>query len=271
MGRIGRGWQLTKLSFGVIRKDKELLLFPVISGIVMILIAASFIVPMFLAGGLSSGSLNALFYVFWIAFYFVAFFISTFFNVALMGCAMLRLEGGNSTLGYGLRFAAERVVYIVEWALIAATVGMILRALEQRLGFIGKIIVGLIGLAWAIATYFVVPVLAFEKLTPFKAMRRSASILKASWGEALISNLGIGLIFFGLALLGILIIAFAFVAGGITGLIIGFVVAVIYWIFLAVLAQTVQGVLVTALYRYATTGKTSMEFPNQVLANPWTL
>jgi len=271
MGKISRGWQLTKLSFGVIRKDKEMLLFPLISGGIMLLIAASFLIPMFLSGSFSASSIDIVFYIFWAVFYFVSFFISIFFSVALMGCAMKRLEGGDPTFAYGIRFAAERTVYILEWALVAATIGLILRTLQERAGLIGKIVIGLIGLAWSIASYFAVPVIAFEKQTPFKALRRSASILKASWGEALISNLGIGLIFFGLAMLGIAFIVIAALIGGIMGIIVGFIIAVVYWIFIAVLAQAVQGVLTTALYRFATTGKTSMDFPSEVLTNPWNI
>jgi len=276
MGRISRGWQLTKLSFGVIRKDKEILLFPVISGLMLIAIAASFFIPWFLVTDFSGGTsaIDIVFYVFWALYYFIAFTISIFFNVAMMGCAMMRLEGGDPTFSYGLRFAAGRIKYIVEWALVAATVGLILRALEQRAGFIGKIVIGFIGLAWSIATYFVLPVIAFEKLTPWKAMKRSASVLKSSWGEALFSNLGIGLIFFLLALVGFVVMFLGIYLIVVTGslyAIILCVVAVLYWVFLAILSSAVSAVLMTALYRFATTGKTSMEFPSSVLQNPWNI
>jgi len=276
MGKISRGWQLTKLSFGVIRKDKEILLFPVISGLVLIAIAASFFTPWFFTTDFSGGtsSIGLVFYIFWAIFYFVSFTISTFFTVAMMGCAMMRLEGGDPTFSYGMKFAAERFKYIVEWALVAATVGLILRAIEQRSGFIGRIIIGIVGIAWSIATYFVLPVLAFEKLTPFKAMKRSASVLKSSWGEALFSNLGIGLIFFLLALVGVFVMFLGIYIIVVTEslyAIILCVIAVLYWIFLAILASAVHAVLMTALYRFATTGKTSMEFPTQILQNPWNI
>jgi len=276
MGKISRGWQLTKLSFGVIRKDKEILLFPVISGLVLIAIAASFFIPWFFMTDFSGGtsSIGITFYIFWAIFYFISFTISTFFTVAMMGCAMMRLEGGDPTFSYGMRFAADRFKYIVEWAIVAATVGLILRAIEQRSGFIGKIIIGIIGIAWSIATYFVLPVLAFEKLTPFKAMKRSASVLKSSWGEALFSNLGIGLIFFLLALVGVAVMLLGIYLIVVTEslyAIILCVIAVLYWIFLAILASAAHAVLMTALYRFATTGKTSMEFPTQVLQNPWNI
>ena len=247
-----------------------------ISGLILIAIAASFFIPWFLTTDFSGGSANIslVFYIFWAIFYFISFTISTFFTVAMMGCAMMRLEGGDPTFSYGMRFAADRIKYIVEWALVAATVGLILRAIEQRSGLIGKIIIGIIGIAWTIATYFVLPVLAFEKLTPFKAMKRSASVLKASWGEALFSNLGIGLIFFLLALVGVVVMFLGIYLIVATSVLVGIVlcvIAVLYWIFLAILSSAVSAVLMTALYRFATTGKTSMEFPAPVLQNPWSI
>jgi len=259
------------MSFGVIRKDKELLLFPVISGAILIAIAASFIIPVIFLTPIGPDTIGLAFVVFWAVFYFISFFLTTFFNVAIIGCALLRMDGGDPTLSYGFKYAAERVKVIVLWALVAATVGLILRAIERNVGFIGKIVIGIVGLAWTIATYFVVPVIAAEKLTPFKAMKRSASILKSTWGEALVSNLGIGLIFFLLFLVGLVALIAGFVIGGITGGLITLVLVVIYWVFLAVLANTVQAVLMAALYRYATTGKTAEGFPSQALSNPWTL
>lgn len=272
MGKLSRGLQLIKLSFNVIRKDKEILLFQVISGIAIIAIALSFIVPSAFFGAFSSpDSLSIALVIFWLTFYFIAFFITIFFNVAIVGCALMRLDGGDPTFGYGIRYALDRVKYIFLWPLVAATIGLILRAISERSGLFGRIVIGIIGLAWSIATYFVIPVIAAEKLTPFPALRRSVSILKNSWGEALVSNLGIGLIFFLLALAGFLIIIPAFMIGGLIGGIIGIVIAVIYWVFLAVLQSAVSGVLMAALYRFATTGKTSEDFPTSVLSNPWVL
>lgn len=272
MGRFSRGLQLIKLSFGVIRKDKEILLFPVMSGIAIIAIALSFFVPFVFFGAFSSpGGLDIAFVIFWVAFYFVALFITIFFNVAIVGCAFMRLEGGDPTFSYGIKYALERIRYIFLWTLVTATVGLILRAISERSGLIGRIVIGFIGLAWAVASYFVIPVIAAEKLTPFRALKRSVSILKSSWGEALVSNLGIGLIFFLLALAGLLIIIPAFLIGGIIGGLVGIVIAVFYWVFLAVLQSAVSGVLMAALYRFATTGKTSEDFPAHVLSNPWVL
>lgn len=239
------------------------------SGIALILMAAAFFGSYFVAFGMQ-GNVYLL-VAFFLAFYFLAAFVVVFFNVALVSCAMLRLDGGDPTFSYGIRMASARLKYIAEWALLSATVGLILQAISSRSGIIGKLIIGLVGLAWSVATYFVVPIIAFEQLGPIQAIKRSASVLKGTWGEALISNLGIGLIFFALALIGLIPLVIGIVIGGSVAIILGVVVAVVYWLCIAVLASAASGVLLTALYRYGTTGKLSEYYSEQVLKNPWNM
>ena len=270
MGKLSRGWALTKLSFNVIGKDKEILLFPVISGIALIMMAASFFGVYFFAFGLENIDAYS-FVAFFLVFYFLSSFVIVFFNVALVSCAMPRLNGGDPTFSYGIKMAAGRLKYIIEWALLSATVGLILQAISSKSGTIGKIVVGLIGFAWSVATYFVVPIIVFEQVGPFKAIKRSAAVLKNSWGEAIVSNLGIGVIFFLLALVGLIPLIAGFVISGSLAIILGIVIAVLYWLCLAVLASAVSGVLLTALYRYGTTGKISEYYSEQVMKNPWKL
>lgn len=117
MGRLSRGWQLTKLNFNVIGKDKEILLFPIVSGIALIIMAASFFGVYFFAFGLENLN-NYVLAVFFIAFYFISAFIVVFFNVALVSCAMLRLNGGDPTFTYGIKMASARLKYILEWSLL---------------------------------------------------------------------------------------------------------------------------------------------------------
>ena len=273
MGRISRGWEMTKTSLRVIKKDKELLLFPLLSGIFSAIIIAGFVMAMFTTGALTEfdeGAVPYLAIVLGVVAYAAMYFIVIFFNAALIGCAMIRLEDGVPHLKDGFRIATENIGRIFAWALFAATVGLILRAIQERVGFLGKIIVGLVGIAWALATFFVVPVLIFEKIGPLKAMKRSAGIFRNVWGETIVGGLGLGLVFFLAGLLGIPIILIgALIAGG-TGAIAGLIIAVIYWISLAIVASAANGVLVAALYRYATTGKISRQFASEsLLANPW--
>ena len=274
MGRIGRGWQLAKMSLRVIRKDKELLLFPLISGLITIVILASFFIGAVITvgfDGIFGGSSQWVLWLFLVLFYFVSFFIAIFFNAAIIGCAMIRLNGGNPNLSDGFRIARENLRQIILWAIFAATVAMVIRAIQQRVGFLGKLLLGGLGVAFTIATYFVVPVFIYEKLGPWKALKRSVAILKGTWGEALVGNLGLGVIFFLLGLLGILPIIGGAVIGGIWGLVAGAVIAIVYWLILGLVASAAQSVLVAALYRYATTGKTSEEFAELSFQNPWTV
>lgn len=263
MGRIGTGWKLTKTSLGVLRQDKELLVFPLLSGLILILILGSFIGGIFLGVGFEAavgGTWTWLFAVLMIVFYIVAFFVGLFFNAAIIGAATIRLEGGNPTLADGLRIARQNVKRIFLWALFAATVAMILRAIQERLGFLGKIIIGLVGVAWSLATYFVVPVLIYERLGPWAAVKRSAHIFKSTWGETIVGGFTMGAIFVLFGLVGILAPILGFLLGGMIGLLVGAIVLIVYWIILGLVASAASSILVAALYRYATTGKVSEEF-----------
>jgi hypothetical protein len=275
VGRIGRGWAMTKMSLRVIRKDKEILIFPVLSGLMTILILASFVGGMFLTGGLSgadSESVKWVFYVFFAVFYFVSFFITIFFNACMIGCATIRMNGGDPTVRDGFRIAGQNIGRILAWALFAATVGLIIRAIQKRVGFIGRLIMGAIGVVWTIVTYFVVPVLIYEQLGPWGAVKRSASILKKTWGEALVGNLGMGMIFGLLAIPGLLLIflgAYGVIAWGLAVGMSLFVIAIVYLIALAVVSTAAEAVLVAALYRFATTGNVSEEFQQFSFQQPF--
>ncbi len=263
MGRIRLGWQLTKTSLRVLRKDKELLVFPLISGLVLILLLAGFIGGMFVALGFDAmfgGASTWLFVGLMVVYYILAFFVSFFFNAAVIGAATIRLNGGNPTLADGLRIARENAGRIFLWAVFAGTVAMILRAIQERLGFLGRIVVGLVGIAWSLATYFVVPVLIYEKLGPWAAVKRSAHLFKATWGETLVGGFSMGAIFVLLGLAGILVPMLGWVVGSVVGLVVGIVIMVVYWIALGLVASAASSILTAALYRYATTGKVAEDF-----------
>src|SRR5450755_2826959 len=196
--RFQRSWDLVNACMGILQEDKSLLLFPLMSGIAMLVILVSFAVPVYPlvhAISRSEHSLNALSYVGLFVFYWVQFTIVTFFNAALVEVAMDRLDGREATTGEGLRRAWERLPIILAYAAIGATVGTLLRIIGQRVGIIGKIVVGLVGFAWAVATSLAVPVLAAEDVGPLEAIQRSVELVKKAWGEDLIGNAGIGVAF----------------------------------------------------------------------------
>lgn len=272
MGKIRRGWQLAKMSLSVVRKDKEILLFPLLSGIITLVILGSFFFGMigfYGLTGITDDANSAVFYVFFAVFYFVSFFVAVFFNACVVGSATIRMNGGNPTFSDGIKAATGSLKQILLWALFAATVGLILRAIQQRVGILGKVIVGLLGMGFAVASYFVVPVLVYEKLGPWSALKRSVSILKGTWGEAIVGNFGLGAVFVLFGLLGFIPIVVGILIGSFWPIIAGVVVAVVYWLILGLIASAATSVLLAALYRYAMTGKTSEEFGDMSFTNPW--
>ncbi|MFO7692129.1 MAG: DUF6159 family protein, partial [Vicinamibacterales bacterium] len=198
--KLSTSWELVKASAAVLSADKELLLFPVISTVLSILVVVTFAVPAVLAGVFASGvadgaGLPAAGYAGVLLFYVVQYFVIFFCNTALVGAALIRLRGGDPTVADGFRIAASRIQPILGYALIAATVGMVLRAISERSGLLGRLVVGLLGFAWNLATFLVVPVLVVEDVGPIEAIQRSASYLKRTWGEQIVGNLGMGLVF----------------------------------------------------------------------------
>ncbi|MCX7563371.1 DUF6159 family protein [Xanthomonadaceae bacterium XH05] len=258
--RFSRSWSLIKASAGVLSKDKELLVFPLLSAICTLIVAAAFVLPAFGLGaldGLSDGGegLPLLAYVLAFAFYLVQYFVIFFFNSALVGAAMIRLDGGDPTLRDGLRIASGKLLPILGYAAIAATVGMILRAIQERAGFIGKIVSGLLGVAWTVASFLVVPVLVARNVGPLDAVKESALLLKKTWGENLIGQGGVGLVF-GFIFVGLVLAGGAAIVGAAmtgSGVLIGLVVAIV--IIVLMLAGLIQaalsGIYSAALYRYA--------------------
>ncbi len=263
MGRLSTGWNLTKVSLRVLRQDKELLLFPLISGLSLMLILGAFVGAIFFSvgfEGMFEGSSAWVSGALFILYYIVSFFIGLFFNAAVIGAAMIRLNGGDPTLSDGLRIARENVGRIFLWAVFAATVAMIIRAIQERVGILGKVIMGFVGIAWSLATFFVVPVLIYEKLGPWAAVKRSASIFRKTWGETFTGQFTMGGIFVLAGLLGILAIVLGAALGGILGFIVGVIIAIVYWVILGIVASAASSILVAALYRFATTGKVAEEF-----------
>ena len=265
--RLSVGWQLTKVSLGILRKEKGLIVLPFLS-----LLATGITWLVFLLGlfrvlpNPTNPFGNVLFYVGLALAYFITAFVSTYFNAAVMGAAMIRLNGGDPTISDGLRVANQNLRRIAGWALLSATVGLVLRAISERFGWVGRIIAGAVGIAWNIVTYLVVPVLIFEKLGPWAAVKRSGALLRQTWGEAAGGYLSLGAIFVLLALPGLLLPLGGAVLGGVAGLIVGFAVAAIYWLILGLLGAAAQSILLTALYRYATTGQLGFGFPEHLLA-----
>jgi hypothetical protein len=268
--RLSRSWDLVKASATVLRQDKHLLVFPFISGLASLAVILCFALPIF---GLKAydhlDGNEAMMYSTGFLFYVVQYFVMFYFNVALVGATMIRMDGGAPTIGDGLRLANSRFGAILGYAIIAATVGMILRAIQERVGFLGRIIVGLLGVGWTIATFLVVPVLAARDQGPIDSIKDSAAMLKQTWGENVIGQAGIGLVFgllfFGMVIVGAGLVALAAQSGSM--LLIGAAVVLVALAFLLMflVQSALAGVYSAALFRYADKGSASAGFDNGAL------
>ena len=255
--RFSRSWELVKASASVLRSDKELLVFPVLSGIAAMIVVATFLVPAF-AMRLFDGEAGIGTAVIGFLFYLCQYFVIFFFNAALVAAAMIRLEGGDPTVADGLRAARERIVPILGYAAIAATVGMLLQALRNRdNNFIVRMVGSLLGVAWTMASFLVVPVLVQQNVGPIDAIKRSVELLKRTWGENAIGNVGIGMfVLVAVGLVAVVMAAQVSVALAVT-LAVFLVLAALT---LGIVQSALAGIYSAALYRYATVGEAPAGF-----------
>jgi hypothetical protein len=271
LNRFANSWKLFKSAVAVLAADRELLIFPILSTVGIFIVSLTFALPMFLSSFFDSifsreGGIAGL--VVGFAFYLVQYLVIFYSNTALVGAAMIRLEGGDPTIKDGFRIANSRLGTIFGYALIAATVGVLLKALSRRKGAY-RVIGSVAGTAWNIATYLVVPVLAVEGVNPLEAIKRSVSLLKKTWGEQLIGNFGLGTIFglatFILLLLGVPAIYLSFNAQYIVlGIILIFVLLLLL-AFLGLAHGCLNGIYTAAVYQFASSGKCSTFFDDSMV------
>lgn len=196
--KLSNGWTLSMNSLKVLKANKQLIIFPILSGVSMILIIGSFVVGMMASADWDIGYLHdqgkVFNYIAGFLFYVVNYFIVAFFNIALIDCTRDYFNGQVPSVSKGLRFSMSRLGVIFTWSLFAATIGFALKLLQENVGWLGKIITGIIGIVWSIATFFVVPIIAYENLNPVQAVKRSTDLMKEKWGESLGSTFSFGLL-----------------------------------------------------------------------------
>ena len=198
LDRLSAGWQIALNSFKVLRANKQLIIFPILSGLSLLLVFASFFLALL---GMSDWKLanidapgEALSYLVLFGYYIFNYFVIVFFNMALIHCCSLYYKGEEVTIRKGIDFSMSRIGKIFLWAVLAGSVGAILKIIQENAGWLGKIITGLIGVVWSIATFFVVPVIAYENLGPIDALKESAKMMKQKWGEGLGAGFSFGII-----------------------------------------------------------------------------
>lgn len=277
---FSRSWKITKLSFDVIMKDKELLLFPLLAGIFSILFIVTMLFPSIVTSfmkGSGPESYGITEYLIFFITYLGLAFIATFFNVCVVYTTKIRFEGGNATFWESINFARSKITLILTWSIIVATVGLILRLIDniaERAGETGRLVLNILtsilGMIWSIITIFVVPAMVYHNLKPLDAIKQSIKTLKRTWGESLIRYFGLGTIEFLFFLLGIIVtfILFFVLAGlGPIGIIITIVTAVLYFLGVILVFNVANTIFNTALYVYADTGKIPEGYSQEIMQN----
>lgn len=307
MKRFQNGWRLFLNSLDVMNRNKSLLLFPVATVALTILMGVLFVTPIVLQptghsysdkahwatvgdrllvvgpptasdaarGRKESVSVTSQAYAYGVLFYFLSMFLATFFNVAFVHEIFDALDGNPVSVREGLQFAGTKLKPILLWTLFAGVVGLLIRSLEERVGFFGRWVVRLVGLAWSVASVFVIPVLVMEEHSdnPIGIVRQSAGVITKTWGEALAGYAGLqfGGIFVGLGSLGVLAAAFGCgmylesleMALGVIALWFAFICAFAY-------VMSVAGqIYLCVLYRYAANGVVPDGYTPEMLTMAW--
>ena len=257
----------------VLKQDKGLLLFPFLSGICCLLVVASFAVPLVATGHWQPPGAGAArtqqmaYYGVLFLFYLCNYFVVIFFNAAIIACATIRLRGGNPTAGDGFRAAAARLPVIAGWTVVSATVGIVLRLIEDRSKWVGRIVAGLLGVAWTVVSFLVVPILVVENKNPLTALQESAALVKKTWGEQVVGNFGFGVIFFLLAIPAFVVIVLGIVSGNVALMAACIVLAAVYLVGLGIVQSALQAIFQAAVFLYARDGQVPEGFEAELLGN----
>ncbi|HEM49123.1 MAG TPA: hypothetical protein ENO27_02820 [Caldithrix sp.] len=273
MGKLSNSWELMKASWKILMLDKEMLLFPLFSGIASILVMFSFAAPLFffddgaLFNDMVSSENQLVQYVVVFLFYFCNYFVVIFFNSAVIICATIRMNGGDPTVKDGIRLALKRLPLIIRWALVASGVGMLLRIIEERAGLLGRIIAGVLGFAWTVTSFLVIPVMVVDKRGPIDALKESAHLLRKTWGEQLITNFSFGLIFLLLMIPAFGLSFLAVMSGESFIIIFILIISMLYFLILLLIQSTLQGIFQAALFKFARSGNVAEGFNGYLLKN----
>jgi hypothetical protein len=262
MTRLQTSWEIAKRSWAVLKSDKSLAWFPVLSFLASLLVLGVVAGLVAAVGVNSAGTKDAMQPVGWVIIavgYVGLAFVQTYFLAGLVAGADRRLHGQDSTVKGALEVANSRLHRLLPWALVSATVSVIIQQLERQ-GIIGQIIGSLVGLAWNLITFLTIPILVLEDVGVGTALRRSKDLFKQTWGENVVGQAGLGVVGFVASLPGLVILAAGIATGSVIAAIVIGAIGVAWLIVAATIVSALSGIYRTALYWYASTGRVPGDF-----------
>lgn len=299
VSKFDRSWQLLKGSFQVIGGNRKLLLFPVVSFAFTLVIVLFFLAPVVLAptghsladpahwkavvdriGVVDTGGrqqqmvFHNTTYAFIAVVYLVSMFCATFFNVAFYSEILKALRGEAVSVRSGLAFALGRIRPILLWSLFAGLVGLVIKALEQRFGWVGRLVLRFIGMVWSVASVFAIPVIVCEEESnPVTLLRHSAQTLRKTWGESLIGYVGITFASWIVLLVSLVLL----IGGVIVSILIGHPLLIVLFVLAWIVSLFAFGYIMAvanhiyrcALYVYASSGAVPEPFTPELMDGAW--
>ncbi len=266
--KIKRGFELAKGTLSIFAQKKSLILFPLISGIAIILVIASFIFPLILTGlinEISSSQVLSILLLF--LFYLICSFIGIFFQAGLIAAARRLIRGEDASFSYGVSVAAAHLPQILYWAVITATVGVILQLIRDQTQGLGQIITSVIGAAWNLVTFFVIPVFIVENISVIPSISTSWELFKKTWGETVTGQFSLGFILIPFIILLVLSLCTAPFIGALAIPLIG--IAILLLVVAIVFISALQGIFVAMMYEYAISGTVPRGIDRDLLAGAY--
>lgn len=270
IGKFKASKMIVLESWNVLKQDKELAWFPVLSALTSLvaLIVMGILFFFLVMGsdirafdGVSKNGMDVLGYVIILVYYLVMFFITNYFLAGIYTIVHGRFNGQNLSLNDGINSANKNWVKIFLWSLISATVGVLLQIIADRSKIVGKIVASLFGAAWGVLTYFSLPSLIIGQKSVMDSFNESASVIRKTWGETIIVNFGVGLFFGLLMLLGIIVsVGIVIIAPIKVVFILTAILLVVFLIAIAIISSTLSSIFKLALYTFATTGNVPQGF-----------
>ncbi|MEK6985617.1 MAG: DUF6159 family protein [Candidatus Thermoplasmatota archaeon] len=282
-------------SLTLLRKRRDLWVFPILASVTMMVAVAvpagTFTLwgrPLMEAWGISSTLLPLVLFVVLLPILYPASLFASLLNAALCFAAHEEMGGKTITRAEAWKRARSAVGPLARFNLVALLVAGIFQVIGVLLDklrivpYIGAAVqtVGMMG--WAVASFFVIPILVVEReASAMGALRASTDLARSQWGKATAGLVTIGLVLMvPILLLGLILIGLTFplmllaVKGGnvLAGLVPLFILLGVYLavvMLLSGLGQAASVLYQTGLYRYARTGKVAKPYTTETLVDAW--
>lgn len=274
LGKFKASRLIVKESWGVLKQDKELMWFPVISAIVAMFAVVIMGIAYFefiLGGNFSNLSSDTgpgplVSYGILLVYYLVMFYIANFFQAAMLVIIAARFRGQNLGFGDGIRGAVKNSGKLFIWSLISATVGVVLKLIADRGKIFSIIVAALLGAAWNILTYFSLPALIVGGVSVKESFKESAAAIRKTWGETIIVNFGVSLfISIIILLVSVIAITMMVVVQSAVPILIMLGLWILFVVAALIVSATLGSIFKLALYEYAKNGTIPAGFSPELI------